>query len=157
MKSIDNVKIIEYDKKYASKTVTMWRASFEEAIGIKPLHSIESQLNFFKESLVVENKVYLAIYEPSDEPIGIMATDGHELNQLYIHVDFQSIGIGSKLLNLAKELARDKLRLYTFEVNTKAQLFYEKHGFEIIGRGTENEENFPDIQYEWYTYEEPTI
>lgn len=27
--------------------------------------------------------------------------------------------------------------------------FYEKHGFTIIGRGHANEENLPDLRYEW--------
>ncbi len=39
--------------------------------------------------------------------------------------------------------------MYTFEVNKIAQGFYEKNGFKIIGRGYENEEKLPDIQYEW--------
>ncbi len=42
-----------------------------------------------------------------------------------------------------------RLTLYTFEVNENAQRFYEKHGFKVIGKGHENEENLPDIQYEW--------
>lgn len=34
-------------------------------------------------------------------------------------------------------------------MNKQAQAFYEKHGFQIIGRGHENEEGLPDLLYEW--------
>ena len=43
----------------------------------------------------------------------------------------------------------ERLTLSTFEVNEKARRFYERNGFEVIGGGCENEENLPDIQYEW--------
>ena len=81
--------------------------------------------------------------------VGLMATDGKFVNQLYVHPEFQRIGIGSRLLTLAKERSLGKLRLYTFEVNICAQQFYEKHEFKIIGRGNDNEEKLPDILYEW--------
>ena len=36
-----------------------------------------------------------------------------------------------------------------FEVNENARRFYEKNGFKIKSKGHENEENLPDILYEW--------
>jgi hypothetical protein len=50
---------------------------------------------------------------------------------------------------MAKELSPGKLQLFTFEINKNAQTFYAKHNFKVIGRGFENEENLPDIKYEW--------
>jgi ribosomal protein S18 acetylase RimI-like enzyme len=79
----------------------------------------------------------------------MIAYNEKEISQLYIHIDYQGMGIGQYLLESAKEHAIGKLTLYTFEVNKKAQRFYEMHGFKIIGRGYENEENLPDILYEW--------
>jgi ribosomal protein S18 acetylase RimI-like enzyme len=144
-----NIQIIPYNEDYAEETVRMWRDSKEKAIGIKDIHDFEDHLNFLKNVLVNENKVFLAIDGDAVKVVGILAVAGNELNQLYIHTDYQGIGIGSRLLELAKELSGGKLRLFTFEVNKGAQAFYEKHGFKIIGRGFENEENLPDIRYEW--------
>ncbi|MGD7018473.1 GNAT family N-acetyltransferase, partial [Bacillus altitudinis] len=62
---------------------------------------------------------------------------------------YQGMGIGTALLSRAKEQSSGRLTLYTFEINKNAQRFYEKHGFNIIGRGYENEEYLPDILYEW--------
>lgn len=145
----ENITLIEYDDKYAREAVVMWRASKERVLGIKDIHSFDDHLSFLKTKLAKDNTVYLAIHQPSDSVAGIMALHGTELTQLYIHVEYQRLGIGTQLLNLAKQLSTGKLQLYTFEVNAGAQAFYEKHGFKIIGRGHENEEMLPDIRYEW--------
>lgn len=79
----------------------------------------------------------------------MIAYNDSEISQLYIHINYQGLGIGQTLLDRAKAQSSGKLTLYTFEVNEKAQRFYEKHGFKVIGRGHENEENLPDILYEW--------
>ncbi len=142
------IKIIPYDEKYAAETVKMWRESKEKALGQKEIHDFEDHLNFLKTVLVKENEVFLAVDEANERIVGILAVEGEHLNQLYIHNDYQNKGIGARLLNLAKEMS-DTLRLFTFEINKNAQGFYEKHGFKIIGRGFENEENLPDILYEW--------
>lgn len=149
MKKNPKIKIIPYDEKYAEETVEMWRDSKEKALGVKDLHNFDDHLSFLKTVLVKENKVFLAIDEEADKAVGILAIEGNELNQLYIHNDYQGIGIGIRLLKIAKDLSGGWLRLFTFEVNKGAQAFYEKHGFKIIGRGFENEENLPDILYEW--------
>ena len=143
------IEIIAYDDKYARDAVKMWRASKREALGQKDIHSFEEHLSYLRSVLTKENKVYLAIDKQSGTVVGILAINESQLNQLYIHTDYQRTGIGSRLLNLSKELSPGKLRLFTFEANKKARAFYEKHGFKIIGRGFENEENLPDIKYEW--------
>ena len=60
-------------------------------------------------------------------------------------------GIGTALLDLAKERRRDGFTLWTFQQNERARAFYERHGLEEIqltdGQG--NEEKTPDVQYAW--------
>lgn len=146
---MDDIKLIDYDDKYALDAVRMWRASKEQALGIKDVHDFDDHLDFLRTKLSKENQIYLAIDERTDRVVGIMAQNGSELNQLYIHVDYQRRGIGSRLLQRAKELSPGKLQLFTFAVNSGAQAFYEKHGFAVIGRDHENEENLPDLRYEW--------
>lgn len=132
---------------YADQTVKMWRDSKEKAIGQKEVHSMENHITFLNDILPDKYKIELAIAD--DKIVGMIAYNDREISQLYIHLDYQGIGIGQTLLDKAKEQSSGKLSLYTFEVNVNAQRFYEKNGFRIIGRGHENEENLPDIQYEW--------
>lgn len=139
--------ITQYDPKYADQTVKMWRDSKEQAIGQKENHSFENQVYFLNNILPERFQVNLALID--DRVVGMIAANESEISQLYIHIDYQGIGIGQTLLDKVKAKSSGRLTLYTFEVNENAQRFYEKNGFKIIGRGQENEENLPDIQYEW--------
>ncbi|MEH7180507.1 GNAT family N-acetyltransferase [Neobacillus vireti] len=139
--------ITPYIPSYAEQTVEMWRDSKERAIGQKEIHSIENHINFLNHILPEQFQIDLALID--DKVVGMIAYNEREISQLYIHIDYQGIGIGQALLNKVKEQSSGRLTLYTFEVNENAQRFYGKNGFKIIGRGHENEENLPDIQYEW--------
>lgn len=144
-----NIEIIEYNPIYATDTVKMWRESKERAIGQKEMHSFEDHLYFLNHILNKDNKIYIAIDINDNKVAGILAFNESEINQLYIHNDCQGKGIGKKFLEIAKTNSQGRLTLYTFEVNLKAQRFYENNGFKIIGRGNDNEENLDDIKYEW--------
>jgi ribosomal protein S18 acetylase RimI-like enzyme len=144
-----DIKIIEYEPRYAMDTVEMWRQSMEEAIGQENLHTFEEHVHFLNYILRRDNKVDIAIDEIKNKVIGILAFNEKEINQLYIHKDYQGNGLGKRFLDIAKSNSSGKLTLYTFEVNRKAQLFYESNGFEIIGRGNDNEEKLKDIKYQW--------
>jgi ribosomal protein S18 acetylase RimI-like enzyme len=140
-------KIIQFNPSYAEQTVEMWRDSKEGAIGQTEIHSFENHLYFLNNILSEQYEIDLALID--DKVVGMIAYDKKEISQLYIHIDYQGIGIGQTLLEKVKEQSSGRLTLYTFEVNENAQRFYKKNGFKIIGRGHENEENLPDIQYEW--------
>ena len=142
-----NISIIPYNTKYTEQTVKMWRVSKEQAIGQKEIHTFENHVYFLNHILPEQFQIDLALID--EDVVGIIAYNDREISQLYIHLEYQGIGIGRTLLDKAKAHSSGKLTLYTFEVNEKAQRFYEKQGFEIINRGHENEENLPDIQYEW--------
>ncbi|MDR6689881.1 ribosomal protein S18 acetylase RimI-like enzyme [Microbacterium sp. 1154] len=54
-----------------------------------------------------------------------------ELNTLYLRQDAQGVGLGSRLLRAA--IGDDAAHLLVFEVNERAQRFYERHGFAPVG------------------------
>ena len=139
--------ITQYTPKYDKQTVDMWRDSKEKAVDQKEIHSFENHVYFLNHILSEQYQVDIAIID--EKVVGMIAYNEREISQLYIHIDYQGIGIGHTLLDRVKAQSSGRLTLYTFEVNVNAQRFYEKHGFEIIGRGHENDENLPDIQYEW--------
>ncbi len=142
-----NLKITRYNPTYAVQTVEMWRESKERAIGQKEIHNFENHIYFLNHILSEQYRIDLALID--DKVIGMIAYNETEISQFYIHVDYQGIGIGQTLLEKVKEQSSGRITLYTFEVNKNAQRFYEKNGFKVISRGHENEENLPDIQYEW--------
>jgi ribosomal protein S18 acetylase RimI-like enzyme len=139
--------ITQFDPKYAEQTVQMWRESKEKAIGQKEIHSFENHVNFLNHILAKHFQIDLALMD--HKVVGMIAYNHIQISQLYIHNDYQGIGIGLTLLEKVKRNSNGRLTLFTFEVNKMAQRFYEKHGFKIIGKGHENEENLADILYEW--------
>lgn len=144
-----NIKIIEYETIYAIDTVRMWRQSKESAIGQKEIHSFENHVYFLNHILNNDNKIYIAIDVDNNKVVGMLAFNENEINQLYLHNNYQGMGLGKKFIDMAKSNSKGRLTLYTFEVNHKARRFYENNGFKIISRGNDNEENLDDIKYEW--------
>ena len=141
--------IVEYSPEYACELVQMWRDSFEQAVGIIDPHPLEEQLRALEEKIVPQNRVRVVLEKDTSAVIGFIASTSTMISLLYVHVDHQGKGIGSKLLNLAKEESGGSLRLFTFKSNTKAQRFYERQGFKIIGRGFEEMWQLEDVEYEW--------
>lgn len=81
---------------------------------------------------------------------GFLARDKSDVHALYIAPEARGQGTGTQLLTHAKQ-SEPKLTLWTFQANTRAQAFYERHGFTPVERtdGARNDEGLPDIHYEW--------
>jgi len=147
--SMDGTVIIEYLPQYARELVQMWRDSFVQGVWIRDPHAFEDQLSFVEQELVRSHSVFLVLEKSAGKVVGFLAATTEKISQLYVHVDHQGKGIGSMLVNLAKENSNGRLRLFTFERNKNAQRFYENHGFKIVARGFEKSWKLPDIEYEW--------
>lgn len=81
--------------------------------------------------------------------VAFLCLDGEHLDHLYVAPHWQGLGLGSALLTQAKSL-RPRLLLWTFQQNSRARAFYEARGFASIKQTDgDNEENEPDVQYEW--------
>ncbi|MBK9214575.1 MAG: GNAT family N-acetyltransferase [Chloracidobacterium sp.] len=82
---------------------------------------------------------YAKIIIDAIEP-GITATRPVELNRLYSHQEYIGKGVGQNLMDACFERAveegRDVMWLGVWEYNPRAQRFYEKNGFTIVGKHT---------------------
>jgi GNAT superfamily N-acetyltransferase len=72
------------------------------------------------------------------------------LEKIYVEPADQNRGIGSALLEKAKELRPDELYLWVFQKNPARRL-YERHGFRLVKLtdGAGNMEREPDALYRW--------
>ena len=86
----------------------------------------------------------------ADTVKGYVAREKTEIHALYVDIEARGHGIGTQLIQDAMEHQKT-LRLWTFEANTRAQRLYERLGFHETHRtdGARNDENLPDIHYEW--------
>ena len=64
---------------------------------------------------------------------GMLHLDGKEISELYVDYFFWKEGIGSKLVEFAKEKSDAKF-VWTLEKNEDAIRFYEAHGFKLNGK-----------------------
>ena len=97
--------------------------------------------------LVAENGVWVA--EAEGNVVGVMALSNAWLDQLYVDPGWTGRGIGTRLVDFAKGF-HSSLDLWTFQTNTGARKFYERHGFVAIAETDgDNEEGAPDVRYRW--------
>lgn len=132
---------------HVHRLIPMWRKSFEEAVGVTDPHTIEDQTNYFLTTVLPDNAVRIVLR--GADVVAFVAASTESIAQLYVHVDYQGIGIGSKLLQWAKDRSDGRLSLYTFDRNERAKRFYENRGFKIVARGFEETWQLADIRYEW--------
>jgi len=82
---------------------------------------------------------YAKLVTGNIEP-GITAERPIELNRLYSQQKFLGKGVGHALMNACFERARqnghDVMWLGVWEYNPRAQRFYEKNGFRVVGKHT---------------------
>lgn len=71
---------------------------------------------------------------------GITAERPIELSRLYSHQEYIGKGVGQNLMDACFDRARDDghdvMWLGVWEYNPRAQRFYEKNGFRVVGRHT---------------------
>jgi GNAT superfamily N-acetyltransferase len=82
---------------------------------------------------------YAKLILDNSEP-GITAERPIELNRLYSQQKYLGQGVGQRLMDacfdLAKERRSDTIWLGVWEFNPRAQRFYEKNGFRVVGKHT---------------------
>jgi putative acetyltransferase len=83
--------------------------------------------------------------------VAYVAFEPGNLDQLYVVPGHQGEGIGSALVQLAKDRVGPPLRLWAFQRNRAARGFYERRGFRAVTLtdGENNDEREPDVSYEW--------
>ena len=111
-------------------------------------HTLDDARRFFREQALARWEIWVAA--EGDQLQATMAIADGWIHQLAVFPEFQRRGIGSLLLARARERFPAELRLFTFQLNTKARAFYEKHGFHIVRFGVSPApESEPDVEYVW--------
>ena len=130
----------------ASVRITSFRGAYPD---FDTPYDDHDMFRWIRDELLPAGTTWLAFRD--DEPVGMMTVADGWLEQLYVEPDSLREGIGSLLLDRAKELSPAGLDLWTFQVNAPARRFYEASGFvavEFTG-GDDNMERQPDVRYRW--------
>ncbi|MDX3004245.1 GNAT family N-acetyltransferase [Kribbella solani] len=127
-----------------------WGARHADRSQLPPaVHTAEQVVTWFADVLLPDGQTWVALDD--DRIVAVLTLDGDDLDQLYVAPEAAGQGIGSTLVDLAKDLRPGGLALWTFQSNTRAQAFYRSHGFREVRRtdGAGNEEHAPDVRMAW--------
>ncbi|MBT2507781.1 GNAT family N-acetyltransferase [Streptomyces sp. ISL-98] len=136
----------------AEPITSVFLASRTEAMPYLPrVHSDEDTLAWITHVVLPGTTVWVAEAEDTGDLLGFASLDGTELDHLYLRPDVRRRGIGSLLLEKAREASPKELNLHVFQRNTAARAFYERYGFSAVdfNDGSRNEEREPDVTYRW--------
>lgn len=116
-------------------------------------HTGEELRGWVADTLIPSGDIYVA--DSQGQVVAMLAISRDEsggwIDQLYVKPGHTGQGIGQRLLRVAHSRLKPPVRLYTFQANTGARRFYERHGYRVLGftDGSGNEERCPDVLYEW--------
>jgi ribosomal protein S18 acetylase RimI-like enzyme len=119
------------------------------------VHTDSETSSWFSNTVLPNSQVLVAL--DGVEIQGFAAVAGARLDHLYVRPDRLRRGIGTALLDAAKELSPQGLRLFVFQRNDAARAFYRRHGFAVMsfGSGDGNEEREPDLTMAWVPLSRP--
>ena len=113
-----------------------------------PVHTDDEVPGYFASVVLPQQEVWVA--EMDDAVVAVLSLDGAWVDHLYVDPAWTGRGVGARLLTRAKAQRPDGLDLWTFQSNTGARRFYERHGFVAVAETDgDNEEGEPDVRYRW--------
>ena len=113
-----------------------------------PVHDEGDVRKWVEEVLIPSGGTWVA--ERCSDVVAMMTVAGSDIDQLYVAPDHQHQGLGTLLVELARELSPGELSLWTFRSNARARRFYEALGFAVVDASDgDNEEGAPDLRYRW--------
>jgi GNAT superfamily N-acetyltransferase len=132
----------------AANTAAVFSAALKSMAFFPKLHSDEEDLAFVG-LFIAEHETWLATEEA--KIVGLACLEGDRLAHLYVAPERHNRGAGTALLSHVKACRPNGFDLWTFQANTGACRFYERHGLVAVEHtdGSRNEEQLPDIRYTW--------
>lgn len=129
-------------------------ASRRAFVAFAPLrHTREEVHAWIAGTLLPAGAVHVVSTGPAVQAMLAVSQEPHTgwIDQLYVRPGHTGRGLGTLLLQHAHTLLTTPIRLYTFQANVGARRFYERHGYRAIhfSDGADNDENCPDVLYEW--------
>jgi GNAT superfamily N-acetyltransferase len=134
------------DMKACAAILNRW---IDETPWMPRVHSHAEVERHYRETVFGMRDVVVA--ECGGEVAGFLSlSDDHTVTGLYVDCANRGIGCGKALIHQAKAKHPEGLRLWTFQANSGARRFYAREGFREIRRTDgDNEEELPDILFEW--------
>lgn len=131
-----------------SAITRIFTAARRTLVFLPSLHTPAEDRDFIGNVVLGSKAIMLA--SVAESMVGFIVAGDNWVEHLYVEPEYARRGIGSALLKMAMAETTE-LRLWCFQKNQPARLFYERHGFRslLFTDGHDNEEREPDILYVW--------
>ena len=132
----------------ADETTAVFSAALKSMAFFPKLHT-DREHRVFVCRFILEDETWIALGD--GRVIGLACIEGDRLAHLYVDPAHHNRGAGTALLYHVKVQRPNGFDLWTFQANTGARRFYERHGLTAIEftDGSRNEEQLPDVRYAW--------
>ena len=128
----------------------IWLTSNREAHDFVPAEYWESNFTPVKEMLL-QAEVYVCEDEESNEICGFIGLEDEYIAGVFVRKEDRSKGTGKALLDYVKEIKRG-LTLHVYVKNEKAVRFYQREGFQILKKMTDDATGEEECLMAWRTY-----
>lgn len=121
-------------------------------VALHQQHTLADARDFFVNKVMrgCDVRVAMARVNGAQTACGVIALKAGWIMQLAVFADWRRRGVGSALVSYAISRRPQGLQLYTFQRNTAARVFYERHGFIATAFGVSPApESEPDVLYRW--------
>lgn len=134
----------------ADAMTALFLAARRAAMPWLPMLHSDQETRWWMASVVLRD-CRVRVAEVGGAVTGFAAVRGDWLEHLYVAPAQQGSGVGSCLLDDARRMAGDALRLHVFQRNEGARAFYSRRGFveTAFSDGSGNEEREPDLVMSW--------
>ena len=135
------------------EVIAVWHDARKEthtSIGIEIEQGVtlDDSRGVFRSAIAPRCQLWVA--ERRGQILGFLAMRGSYIDRMYVRPSTQGCGVGTALLEKARELSPTGLELHTHQANRRARDFYEKRGFRAVRVGVSPPpENEPDVEYWW--------
>jgi GNAT superfamily N-acetyltransferase len=135
------------------EVISIWHDSRKEvhtAMGIETERGVtlEESGKVFRRQIASRCEIWVA--QRGRRLLGFLALRGSYIDRMYVRPGEQRRGVGTALLEKAREVSPTGLELHTHQANQAARDFYEKHDFRPIRFGVSPPpESEPDVEYWW--------
>ena len=113
----------------------IWLTASIQAHDFVPAEFWESDLKNMTGDILPDPVTEGYVFESADRIEGFLTLGGNFVGCLFVRPEMQGRGIGTELINHAKQL-RAELDLTVYQENVRATRFYEREGFRMTGKST---------------------
>jgi putative acetyltransferase len=127
------IAIVPYQNQKHDQLVSIWLRAVQQTHYFLTQEDIAFYHQMVRQQALTSVDLWMALNE-ADQPLGFIGLEESHVSMLFVDPLWHGYGIGSRLLAHATHLNAGRLTVDVNEQNSQAVGFYQRYGFEQVGR-----------------------